>query len=356
MQQSVKKLKNKIKETIKKCKAFFQRKTEKVDIYYILENVDWAVSEVAKDIIPYIRQHTVKCVTRTDFINKKSIIHYGSLNTFLEDKNLGKHSENKIIVTCFHIVDSDPRKYSIIEKDKYVYKWHTSCNITKNKLMELGIDEAKIIVIPISVNIENYRVVDKQEKKIQKRRLGIEDGKIVIGYFQKDGDGWGEGNTPKLIKGPDIFCDVVEEISKRYDIFVVLSGPARGYVKNRLAKAKIPYEHFIFDEAKEVAKLYELLDIYIVTSREEGGPRAILESMASGVPIISTEVGQAPDIIQNMKNGVIVPVEDVKAIEQAFEKIIENEALNEKMIHAGVETAKQFSSSKIAQRYEDLLY
>lgn len=349
-------MKNRVKEIVEKCKAFFQRKVEKVDIYYIIENVDWAVSEVAKDILPYINQYTVKCVTRTDFINKKSIIHYGSLNTFLEDKKIEKHSENKVIVTCFHIVDSDPRKYSIIEKDKYVYRWHTSCNITKKKLVELGIDETKIIVIPISVNIENYKVIDKQEKKIQKRKLGIEDGKIVIGYFQKDGNGWGEGNIPKLIKGPDIFCNAVEQISLKYDIFVLLSGPARGYVKKRLEEANIPYKHLVFDEAKEVSQLYQLLDIYMVTSREEGGPRAILESMASGVPIISTEVGQAPDIIENMKNGVIVSIEDVNAIVQAFEKIIGDDSLKEKMVHAGIETAKQFSSSEIAQRYEILLY
>lgn len=356
MKKVSKMLKNIMKESIERIRAFFLRKIESIDIYYIIESANWAVSEVAKDILPHIKNYKIKCVTRTDFINKRAIIHYGSLNTFLGDKNIEKCKDNKIIVTCFHIVDSDPRKYTIADKDRYVYKWHTSCNITKNKLIELGIDERKIVVIPISVNIDNYKIIKKIQKDEQKRKFEIDDKKIVIGYFQKDGDGWGEGDTPKLIKGPDIFCDALEKISRKYNVLVILSGPARGYVKRRLNEANIPFKHFVFDEAKEVAILYQLIDIYMVTSREEGGPRAILESMASGVPIISTNVGQAPDIIENMKNGIIVPIEDTDAIVKSFELIIENVELKNKMIQAGIETAKKFSSAVVAMQYENMLY
>jgi len=60
--------------------------------------------------------------------------------------------------------------------------------------------------------------------------------------------------------------------------------------------------------------LYQALDLYIVTSRQEGGPKAILESMASGIPIVSTRVGQAADIIHHQQNGWMVDVGDVEAI------------------------------------------
>ena len=110
---------------------------------------------------------------------------------------------------------------------------------------------------------------------------------MVIGSFQKDGKGWGEGNEPKLIKGPD----------------VLLTGPARGYVKTGLESLKIPCKHLYLQDYREIGKYYQALDAYLVTSREEGGPKGVLESMASGIPLISTRVGQAQDLVKQGING-----------------------------------------------------
>ena len=57
---------------------------------------------------------------------------------------------------------------------------------------------------------------------------------------------------------------------------------------------------------KEIADFYNALDLYIVSSREEGGPKAIVESMASGVPLVSTNVGMASDFINDNKNGCLI--------------------------------------------------
>ena len=53
--------------------------------------------------------------------------------------------------------------------------------------------------------------------------------------FSKDGEGWGEGLIPKLIKGPDIFIETVKQIKqKKLKIFILLLGPVRGFVKKEL--------------------------------------------------------------------------------------------------------------------------
>ena len=46
--------------------------------------------------------------------------------------------------------------------------------------------------------------------------------------------------NPKLIKGPDVFCDVIERLAKDLPVHVLLSGPSRGYVKARLTKLTFP--------------------------------------------------------------------------------------------------------------------
>ena len=70
-------------------------------------------------------------------------------------------------------------------------------------------------------------------------------------------------------------------------------------------KTRINYIHKYIDDYRFISKYYHALDMYLVTSREEGGPKAVLESMATGVTIVSTPVGQGKDLIINGYNGWI---------------------------------------------------
>ena len=129
--------------------------------------------------------------------------------------------------------------------------------------------------------------------------MGISKHFIVIGSFQKDGSGWKDGLNPKLIKGPDLFVSTLKLLfSRGYPVFALLTGPARGYVKKELKNV----EYLIFIPIlKIIMILYPFimhLDIYLITSREEGGPMGLLESIACGTPVASTNVGMAKDIIR----------------------------------------------------------
>jgi glycosyltransferase involved in cell wall biosynthesis len=117
-----------------------------------------------------------------------------------------------------------------------------------------------------------------------------------------------------LIKGPDVFLATVERLAKDVPVFVLLGGPARGYVRRGLERLGIRYAYHYAPDRDELAKLYHPLDLYLVTSREEGGPMALMESMSSHVPVVSTRVGMAPDLIEDGVNGALVDVGDVEAI------------------------------------------
>ncbi len=328
------------------------------DLYYIVENANWSIMQDGHNIVEHLQNIKGSVCTESKYIHEDSIRHYGSFNVFISDKydrRLKKKAIN--IVTCFHIVDGDPRAKEIKKLDKYVTMWHTSCMITKEKLIYYGVPEDKIVVIPLGIDLEIYKPISSiEERNALRKGLGIRQEQIVIGSFQKDGNGWEEGDTPKLIKGPDIFCDMVERLSRIYDVFVLLSGPARGYVKNRLEAVGIPYYHEYFDHASDVARLYPLIDVYAVTSREEGGPKAILESMACGVPVISTRVGMAPEIIDNGENGFLVDCEDVEGLVNAMCTVLSSDLLKSKFIKQGRITAEKYNMYSIAERYEKELY
>ena len=84
------------------------------------------------------------------------------------------------------------------------------------RLKDNSIPRNKIILIPIGVDNSFFKPANKQKKLIARSNLNISKNEIVIGSFQKDGEGWDDGKTPKLIKGPDIFLKVVENLKEEF--------------------------------------------------------------------------------------------------------------------------------------------
>jgi glycosyltransferase involved in cell wall biosynthesis len=185
----------------------------------------------------------------------------------------------------------------------------------KDYILESGIDPAKVFVIPIGVNLSLFRFKDTNLYTQLRAQLGIPENSFVIGSFQKDGVGWGEGMEPKLVKGPDIFVKTIEKLKSSIpELIVLLIGPARGYVKSSLGQLGVRYIWLEKQAYSQICRYYSALDLYLVCSRQEGGPKAVLESMASGIPLVTTRVGQAMDLVMHGENGWMVDAEDVDGL------------------------------------------
>ena len=136
---------------------------------------------------------------------------------------------------------------------------------------------------------------------------------------------------------------------------MLLSGPSRGFVKNGLDKIGVPYKHFGQKDYKDVAKLYDALDLYIVASREEGGPKAILESMAKGVPLVTTAVGQAKDLVKHRENAMMTPIDNVEALYKSATEVLTDKNLREALINKGLFTAAENSFEAQLPLWKDYL-
>ena len=74
---------------------------------------------------------------------------------------------------------------------------------------------------------------------------------------------------------------------------------------------------------EEMVDFYHGIDAYICSSRTEGGPHPVLEASACGLPVISTGVGLAPELIENMQNGILID-RNMKAIRDAVTILRDN--------------------------------
>lgn len=157
------------------------------------------------------------------------------------------------------------------------------------------------------------RVGDRPDKRVVCERLGIDyeriRGRVVIASIQRDTEG-ADLASPKLVKGPDILVEMLRALPDRDRFVVLLSGPRRHYVMSSLREAGVPYvyagrepaekEDDLFTNllpAEMVPLLYQLADIYLVTSRSEGGPKAVIEAAMTRTLVFSTDVGMARDFL-----------------------------------------------------------
>lgn len=225
------------------------------------------------------------------------------------------------------------------EKISRIQVSHTEMH---NAILQTGIDPAKVFLIPIGINTGFFPFRSVEMKKNARAELGIPQSAFVVGSFQKDGVGWGDGMEPKLIKGPDVFVDVMKRLKHDVpELFVLLSGPARGFVKKGLEEAGIPYWHGYLKSYPDIAMMFQALDLYVVASRQEGGPKAVLESMSSGVPLVTTRVGQAMDLVKHGENSFLTDVEDVDALASyALQVYRSSPADLQPMLAAGRKTAE----------------
>ena|SRR5436305_7351999 len=88
-----------------------------------------------------------------------------------------------------------------------------------------------------------------------------------------------------------------------------------------------------------MAVLYRAVDAYLVASRQEGGPKAVLESMASGVPLVTTRVGQAMDLVEHGRNAFMVEPGDVDGLAGWLVHVAEGGSDLHAVRAAGLETA-----------------
>ena len=325
----------------------------------VAEPAGWSISEDAKFVSGQMHAYRIGSVivSRPDLI-AGHILHYCSLHTYSLRRRAWAAGRNKHVVTCFHgDFGLDPemdRMLNQILVDKVCLSaLIVSCSIMRQRFISWGMPEEKIHLIPLPVDGSVFRPNPELREKVR-REAGIPPGTIVIGSFQKDGIGHTDGLAPKMIKGPDIFCDVVERLSHRYPIMVFLTGPARGYVKQRLDSAGVRYVHQFAGDLATVAGYYAALDIYLMASREEGGPKSLLESLASGIPFIGTEVGMVGDLLKSGENGWVCPIDDTDALVEACEKVILRGDVTEVVRRRGLEIVKNYAPDVIGKRYVDI--
>lgn len=213
----------------------------------------------------------------------------------------------KIICHLTHDVEIAIKNPKFSQVCRIVSIWIVRSTKSKSQLDKLGLVAH---YIPYTFSNKVFYPISEKAKNKYLDDYNLPRNKYLIGSFQRDSEG-SNLDKAKWVKGPDIFLDICKELNnERKNIHVILAGPRRHWLIKRLEIEAIPFTYFgqkiniddivINNYSQECINiLYNMIDLYIVSSRYEGGPQAIIEAAASKCKIISTDVGHARDILQN---------------------------------------------------------
>ncbi|MCL5126409.1 MAG: glycosyltransferase [Deltaproteobacteria bacterium] len=209
-------------------------------------------------------------------------------------------------------VPGEPFRYFTLMPHRYavplISTWISRNSQAKRQLESVGI---KSQLAPYVIDTNVFKPVLRNDPAIVRLRneYGLPSDSYLIGSFQRDSEGH-DLSAPKLVKGPDIFLEILTKLKHRgLNFHAVLAGPRRHWLIKRLRERNIPFtyvgQELETDDLRVNALsretlnlLYNMLDLYLVTSRSEGGPHAILEAGASGRKVISSRVGLASETLE----------------------------------------------------------
>lgn len=264
------------------------------------EFINWAVDD-DYNLTKKALTHFCEFVSLKDAEIVHTVNWHGLLNLDLD------YLKNKYVITHVpHDVRNMLMEPEYLRVLPVVDKWVVMSSRAKSMLDKLGFNAD---YVPYPANKKFYKI-DKTDARLKefREKYNIPEKSYLIGSFQRDTEGK-DLVTPKYLKGPDIFFEMIRQVyAKDKDICVVLAGPRRFWLMNQLERASIPCVYIGKKYRGEDIKintlphetinlLYNLVDLYVVSSRMEGGPKSIIECATVKCKIISTDVGQARDVL-----------------------------------------------------------
>ncbi len=150
----------------------------------------------------------------------------------------------------------------------------------------------------------------------------------------------------------------VERVARqhaRFRLLLVGEGPERGLVEG-LVREKTLQEHVrLLGLRRDLAQLYAAADLFLLTSVSEGIPVTVLEAMAAGLPVVATNVGGLPEIIEDGHTGLLTSAGDDAALAERIVQLLKDAASRERLADAGrAHVRAHFTEAQMHAGYERL--
>jgi glycosyltransferase involved in cell wall biosynthesis len=201
----------------------------------------------------------------------------------------------------------------------------------RDDLVELGVaPPGRFTVIRLGIDLDRRIAEGTADGASLRRLFGVPDGTFVVGWI---------GRMTAIKHLPDVLAAFAALRARGIDATLCLvgDGPDREAVEERAHMLGIARHTLFVGYQRDVAPYYGLFDVLLLPSGNEGTPVVAIESLAAGTPVVATDVGGVPDVVENGRSGFLTRVGDINGIVDALERLARDPDLRDELGQAGRE-------------------
>lgn len=209
----------------------------------------------------------------------------------------------------------------------------------------IGLPAAKLVVIPNGIDIGSFPPPPNRPMPAAEC--------MTIGYV---------GRLQK-VKGVNFLIAAFAQLVAQHpklQLQIVGDGSERHALESQVQQLGLTNNVQFLGTRQDVAALYPTFDLFVLPSLWEGMPNVLLEAMACGVPLVATNTGGTPEVVEHGKTGILVPPGEATTLYEAMALLIADTAQRHQLTQAGRQYVEQTFSikqtvAKTAALYEQLL-
>jgi glycosyltransferase involved in cell wall biosynthesis len=226
---------------------------------------------------------------------------------------------------------------------RYATRFVTVSESNRRRMIELeGIPADKVLVLPTAYI--PHRVTQPTDIRAE---LGLPADTRVIGVAAR----------LRVEKAHEVMITAVAEIVTRFpDAHLVIAGdgPRRQALEAQVASMGLTGNVHFLGERRDVTRILETVDVGALSSDWEGMPLFVLECMATGTPVVATNVGGLPEVVQHGRTGLLVPPRDPAALATAICELLADSGRGQALAAAAGQGVAGFTIDAVALRFADL--
>jgi glycosyltransferase involved in cell wall biosynthesis len=199
----------------------------------------------------------------------------------------------------------------------------------------------KVIPNPLILPLPKINPILNPENYLNPKRKYL----LAVGRFHK------QKQFDLLIR---LFNEVATDF-KDWNLIILGEGSERQILEHLVAEFELEDRVVLPGLAGNLREWYQGVDAFVMTSAFEGFPNTLLEAMGHGLPVVSFDCDTGPrNLIENEKNGLLIPNQDFTAMENGLRKLLLDKNLRQLLGDQAKQVQDKFSISRIAAQWEEL--
>ncbi|MDR5674211.1 glycosyltransferase family 4 protein [Halalkaliarchaeum sp. AArc-GB] len=158
-------------------------------------------------------------------------------------------------------------------------------------------------------------------------------------------------------KGFDVLLDAVERLDAN-DLSVLIAGdgPLRDYLMTEIRSRGLDQTVFLLGYREDIPEVMSGCDLLVLPSFREGTPLVIIEAMATGLPVLATNIAGIPEIVDQEETGILIEPGDVDRLADELERFVRSPRLRKQFGRAGRQRTEHFLTDRMVSDYSEVYH